>query len=741
MNILMEPTANVRLRNLPSVVMPNQKDIFHGRDEYVEDAINTILQHLDGARLAVLGPGGMGKTAVLLAIAHDDRITAHYGDSRYWIPCEQAASIELLLGLIANALKIKNLSNDPLQDIQMVLRKNQRPCIFLFDNFETPFHIDQKQAEVEDIIQMVASFPKVSILITMRGQARPCTTLRWTRPPLPSLIPLAIEPARKTFLDISPETAPSSSLDELLNLLDRVPLAVVIVASLAQLGERPEKLIERFQKDGSALLQQGDDRLHSINCSVRISITSPPMKSNSEALVLLQILSTLPGGVRTTRLLDIAPGLQNHDAALGALKRTSLVYVTPDDVVRVLSPISSYVIHNHLLLGSHRQSLYEYYYRLAARSNCVWTPDFVQIKTEMASEEANMDAVLLYALEHVHSREAIKACENYTWFLQGHIPRIDVILQAIKTAERLQYFDLVADCLFVRASIDYHRSNFEQATHGFGRARQLYVQHENQKQEAHCLRRLGDIHRMKSEDKEARTYLEEAKNKFEAINDTLGTAQCLQSLGDILLGEGSYEDARSHLEKAKIKFKEISSTHGTAHCLMRLCETLRMEYRDQEARTHLEEARDKFEEISDTLGIAQCLQSLGDILFTERRYEEARMRLEEAKRKLEEIGNTLGTAQCLQSLSDILLAENRFDEAKAYLEEARAKFEETSDTRGTALCLWSLGEFFAMGGSFAEAQALFHQALSGYESVGDENGAENCRKSIRVCQENEARQT
>ena len=671
----------------------------------------------------------MGKTAVLLAVAHSDPIVDQFGENVHWVPCEQATSVELLVNVVAKSLNIKNPSNDPLQDIRALLRTSRHPRLLIFDNLETPLHIEQKQGEVEDILHMVASSPKVSILVTMRGQSRPCPSLRWTQPALLPLQPLTLDAARHTFLDISSETQQDASLDELLGMVDYVPLAVVIMASLAQLGETPQKLIGRFRKEGSSLLHQGDDRLHSIDCSVLISITSPPMKSNPEALTLLQILSMLPGGASINRLSDIAPDVQNPEAALVTLKRVSLVYVTPDDIVRVLSPISSYIIHNHPLVNPHRQHLYESYYRLAKKCSCSGTTGFVQIKLEMANEEANMDAILLHALEHDQSRDAVEASKYYTWFLHGHIPRTDVIAEAISVAERLKYLDLLADCLFVRASIDYFRSNPEQATRSFEQARKLYGQLDNQQQEAQCLRHLGDAYRMKSSYKEARSHLEEARRKFEGVS-TLGTAQCLWSLGNILIAEDRYEGAYSLLEEAKSRFEEIGHTGGTAQCLQGLSRVLVEGKRFEEAKSHLEEAKGKFEEISQTVGVAECLRSLGVILIEEERYVEALSHLEEAKLKFEEVGYSLGTAQCLGILSEILVTEHRYEEATSHLEEAKCKFEETGHASGIAECLLRLGKILIAENRNAEARLRLEKAKGMFGEINEPLGTAECIESL-----------
>ena len=47
--------------------MPLKPEIFHGRDELVEGIVQLRVQE-ETSRVCILGPGGMGKTSVLLAV-------------------------------------------------------------------------------------------------------------------------------------------------------------------------------------------------------------------------------------------------------------------------------------------------------------------------------------------------------------------------------------------------------------------------------------------------------------------------------------------------------------------------------------------------------------------------------------------------------------------------------------------------------------------------------------------------
>ena len=138
--------------------------------------------------------------------------------------------------------------------------------------------------EVEELIQTISSYPKVSILITMRGELRPCPTIRWTLPYLTPLKPLSLDAARRTFVDINPEVINDPHVDDLLQMLDCVPLAVTIIASLSTLDETPLELMDRFKKERSSLIHLSNDRLQSVDYSASISLTTPQMKANPEAV-------------------------------------------------------------------------------------------------------------------------------------------------------------------------------------------------------------------------------------------------------------------------------------------------------------------------------------------------------------------------------------------------------------------------------------------------------------------------
>ena len=640
-------------------MIPPKLDIFHGREPYVEDAVTSITSQRDGVRVAIMGPGGMGKTSVSLAIINDSRVIEHF--ERSWIQCEQATSIPLLTLVIAKSLDIKAPSNDPLKDVQLLLQQSEKPRLLIFDNFETPMYIGGMSTIAETVLQTVAACPNVSVLLTMRGRLRPCRNMKWTAPLIPPLKSISLDAAYRTFVEINPEVEGDPNVYELIEMLDCVPLSVAIVASLSQVDETPLQLIERLKEEKTALIELYKERVQSIDFSIKLSLTSPPMKDNPEAHILLHILSMLPGGAKYDRLGLLAPGLKRAKAAFHTLKRVSLATIDHKQIIHVLSPISSHILEHYELEASHRQQLYQYYFTLAARSNCAEKSDFLQIKLEMADEEANMDNILLDALAQEGDLvDAIKAAVNYTWFLNAHVPRLEVILKAIQVIEasgKPEHFALLSDCLSAKGAIKLKMKCYEEAIDDLTRVQGLCVDRRDEKGVAECLWRLSGVLRELGYFSEARAHLQDSLARYKAIGDDLGVARCFQSLGEVLSKQHQYEGARSNLLDAKKIFADSGNVSGVAQCLRGMGDALSMQDRLREAQASLEEARKISEGLGDVLEAALCLRSLGDVFSAQRQFDEAYKSVEEARIKFEDVGNADGVAQCLTRLR--MIADQR----------------------------------------------------------------------------------
>ncbi|KAJ7144357.1 hypothetical protein C8R44DRAFT_535684, partial [Mycena epipterygia] len=296
------------------------------------------------ARIAIVGPGGIGKTTLSIAVLHHPDIESTY-EHRYFIPCEAATTIGELLSIIIFHLELEPSR----QPSTLIVRFPSEcgPTVLVLDNLETAWEPSESRHEVEELLCLLADVGTLTLVITLRGAERP-GRVKWTRPFLAPLQPLHPVASRQTFIDISdvPLPAEESDLAELLDLTGHLPLAVSLMASVTAFEGYPATL-SRWKRENTSLLSDAYEKESNLDKSISLSLTSPRMQSGPGALELLKILSVQPDGLSEVELgiPDIPIDLISECKAI--LLRTSLAYIDSDSRLKVLSPIREYVQRMH----------------------------------------------------------------------------------------------------------------------------------------------------------------------------------------------------------------------------------------------------------------------------------------------------------------------------------------------------------------------------------------------------------
>ena len=127
-----QPIFSPTYRNtLPRFVTP-----FAGRTQ----ELNALLQQLaipECQLLTVIGPGGMGKTRLILQVAHcliEQPVPDRFPDGVYWVDLSAAHSSNELVSAIAASLDCRLTESDPVQQLQAYLVS--RRLLLVLDNFE-----------------------------------------------------------------------------------------------------------------------------------------------------------------------------------------------------------------------------------------------------------------------------------------------------------------------------------------------------------------------------------------------------------------------------------------------------------------------------------------------------------------------------------------------------------------------------------------------------------------------------
>ncbi|KAF7373044.1 NB-ARC domain-containing protein [Mycena sanguinolenta] len=317
-------------------MLPPFPQIFHGRESELRDLVASLLAV--PARVAILGPGGMGKTVLAAAALYDSKLADKY-PSRHFISCDSAYTSDSLVVAIASNLGLGRSAQSARPVIHHL--STGAPCLMVLDNFETPWEPLDGRGKVEEFLSLLTDIPHVALLITMRGAERP-GKVQWTRPFLHPLSPLTPLAAHQTFIDIADKDHDDSDIDRLLDLTDNIPLAVQLVAAIAAI-EGCHATLERWELERTNMLSAGSDKRSNLELSIMLSLSSPRMLSSPHAADLLSLLSLLSDGISDIDLMHCTLSIPDISKCKTTLLRISLAYIDHAGRLKVLAPIREYI--------------------------------------------------------------------------------------------------------------------------------------------------------------------------------------------------------------------------------------------------------------------------------------------------------------------------------------------------------------------------------------------------------------
>ncbi|KAJ7928345.1 hypothetical protein B0H13DRAFT_2311624 [Mycena leptocephala] len=319
-------------------LLPAHPKIFHGLESELKDLIDALLH--GPARVAILGPGGMGKTTLAMAALHHPAIWEKY-NLKHFISCESASTCGDLVASIG-----LHLGLEPSRQLSKAIVRHLGqcgPCLVVLDNFETPWESIESRAQVEEFISLLADIPSFALLVTMRGAERP-GKVKWNRPFLPPLEPLSPSASRQIFIEVAdePESGEQSALNDLLELSGSLPLAVSLMANIASF-EGYSSTLTRWETENTALLSEGHDKRSNLEKSISLSLRSPRISSSPDAKNLISLLSLLPDGIRPEDIFTSKVPIPNARQCQSVLIGTSLAYLDVKGRLKALSPVREYI--------------------------------------------------------------------------------------------------------------------------------------------------------------------------------------------------------------------------------------------------------------------------------------------------------------------------------------------------------------------------------------------------------------
>ncbi|KZT37322.1 hypothetical protein SISSUDRAFT_872889 [Sistotremastrum suecicum HHB10207 ss-3] len=519
-------------------VLPPAPQIFFGRDELVAEVVDAMTSEnaaenskRTASHVVLLGAGGMGKTSLALTVLHRPKVSSYFGTYRYFVPCESLLDADALVihlgkrfGIpIPTTISVQARQRHFESHLKRVLSILDKPIIIVLDNFETPWEAASSRPGVEGLLQALVDIPQVNLLLTMRGAERP-SGVAWHRPFLAPLPSLDISSAKRTFVSISDVPEDDADLPELLAALENVPLAVTLMANLAQ-GLNCRDLLQQWREERTSMLTRGwDSRTSSVDVSIQVSLSSERLRSNPSSLPILQILSLLPDGALPEDLVAMSEDPSTVPGAITSLRQVALVQqgTCPQGNflprLRSLSPIREFIKAHHpvsvpsfLPVAKHFLTLIE--------SVDIERHVFENVERlrDMRTQMTNLCVVISHGFsQHVLIKDLVRAAINLQLFSDDATPGlIYTLLQtALHASKEISDRELEAACLaplyenMGAADMKQYLQLLEEALEIY--KKENFQSLTSRRDHIRCLRNYGDTWRRIGELYRAREVLQEA---------------------------------------------------------------------------------------------------------------------------------------------------------------------------------------------------------------------------------------
>jgi tetratricopeptide (TPR) repeat protein len=659
----------------------------------------------NSATLCLQGPGGTGKTALAVALAH--RLAARYPEAQFYLD---------LKGASARPLPVAAAQAHVLR----ALHPNAR--------------LPESEAGLRQSYQAALTGQRVLLLLDNAANAQQVSALL---PPPGSLV---IVTARQAFtlpgsfqrqLDVLPEREAEELLlrltprigaqaDKLARQCGYLPLALSIAAST--LAQRPELTAANYSWKLAQVYQ-------------RVNASGPPKPVETVLTLSYELLS--PGLQKLWRSLAVFPdsfdvtgaaavwGL-HPERARKALRRLLEFELIEGQLAAGrfrLRDIRRSFVESLLSPAERRdaqQSHAEYYQSVLHEADALYEHGGEVLKRGLVlldREWHNIEAGQHWALSNAaHDRDARELCSSYpdagryVLELRQHPrERIRWCEGALAAAHKLGRGKAESRHLLALGQAYLQLGEVQHALVCYDKALELARAQGDKGGEARALNGLGAAYYLGGGLGDARNYHNQAWELARILGEQRVEAQAIGGLGLICYALGELRRALELLEQQLALARKAGDRRGEAQALGSLGLARAALGEATEALDLLEEQLAIAREIGDRRGEAGALSQLGRVHAELKHYDQSQVCYEQALFIAREIGDRRSEAAALGGSGRACAGRGEVERALASFEGQLRLAREIGDQANEALALGQLGEAYAAQGELLKAcDALQH---------------------------------
>ena len=624
-----------------------------------------IVRLVDGlAPIALIGPGGIGKTSIALTVLHHDRVKKRFGDNRRFIRCDQFPATRT--HFLHRLSKVIGAGVENPQDLTL-LRPflSSKEILITLDNAESI--LDPQGAGAEDIyavVEELSQFDNICLCITSRISTIPpdCETF--------DIPTLSMEAARNTFYRTYKNGDRPDLVDNVLERLDFHPLSITLLATVAHHNKWDTgRLTGEWERRRTGVLHTHHNK--SFADTIELSLASPMFQDlGPGARDLLGVVAFFPQGVDEKSLDWLFPAIPNRTDIFDKFCILSLT-CRSNGFATMLAPLRDYLRPKDPKSSPLLCATKEHYFSRLSDGINTGSPSFEETRW-IASEDVNVEYLLdVFTSVDADSSDVWGACADFLDHLYWHKPRLVILGSKIEALP--EDHGSKPRCLHELLWLLDRVRNYTESKRILTYTLKLRREQDNDCEVARTLELLAFTNQRLQLHKEGISQAKEASEIYERLNRTDGQITSLQRLASLLAEDkqvDAAEETASHAINLSSDEPEQFVIHGHHHTLGHI-----YQHRGETevAISHFSKALGVGSSFTSRGGRSSALPCLVMLLLREGRFDDAQLHLEHLKS--EEIDRQVSSGLATVIQVCILRQQGRFEEAKSEVSRVLCEFE------------------------------------------------------------------